>query len=312
MSAMGGIDKVGMFAGRFLQQAMTRQQMEQVRGEFVAAARLAQAAGFDAVELHMGHGYLLNQFISPLSNQRRDRYGGCADARARFPAEVLEAVKAAVGHRMAVLAKINLYDGVAGGATVDDAIVTAKTMQAAGVDMLVLSGGRNVEAAWAIFSSPLPYDDLAALQQGWLAKAQFALLKMTTPKTLRFSPLYFLDMAKKVREQVTCSLCYVGGVLSAAAARQVVAEGFDAVAIARALVHDPELVNRFRENASHASGCDSCNRCVALMYSAAGTHCALTHNAISPLLNRIPAAEYRRSGAVAPAFGPQPVESLQS
>jgi 2,4-dienoyl-CoA reductase-like NADH-dependent reductase (Old Yellow Enzyme family) len=290
MSAMGGIDKVGLFLGRFLQQPMTRRQMDQVTGEFVSAARLAVSAGFDAVELHMGHGYLLNQFISPLSNRRRDRYGGSAESRARFPAEVLAAVKAAVGSRLAVLAKINLYDGVKGGATVEDAIVTAKVLQAAGVDMLVLSGGRNVESAWAIFSSALPYDDLAALQRGWLAKAQFGLLKMTTPKGLRFSPLYFLAAAKKVREQVSCSLCYVGGVLSAQSARQVIVEGFDAVAMARGLVHDPELVNRFREDPLYQSGCDACNRCVALMYSPAGTHCALTRNAIHPQLNRIPAA----------------------
>lgn len=290
MSASGGLDMVGMTVGRVFQHSMTRADMNRVRDEFIEAALLAEAAGFDAVELHMGHGYLLNQFISPLSNKRRDDYGSSAEGRARFPAEVLASVKAAVGRRMAVLAKINLYDGVKGGATVDDAVVTARSLERAGADMLVLSGGRNIESSWAIFHSPLPYDDLAALQAGLKSKLQFALLKMGTPKALRFSELYFLEAARKVRQAVGCRLGYVGGVLSLAAAERVLAEGFDAVVMARALVHDPELVNRFRTDASHRSGCTACNRCVALMYTPPGTYCPLTSNAIAPLLNKIPAA----------------------
>jgi len=289
MSASGGIDRIGMLQGRFLQRAMTRADMAQVRDEFVAAARLARDAGFDAVELHMGHGYLLNQFISPLSNRRRDAYGGSPENRARFPAEVLAAVKDAVGGELAVLAKVNLYDGVDKGATVADAIVTAKHLEEAGVDMLVLSGGRNIEAPWAIFHSALPLDDMIALQPGLKSRMQFAMLKAMTPKTLRFTELYFLDAARQVRAAVRCALGYVGGVLSIAAARQVMDEGFDAVVVARALVHDPALVNRFRADPQHRSGCDSCNRCVARMYMPAGTHCALTGNALPAEWNTVPA-----------------------
>jgi 2,4-dienoyl-CoA reductase-like NADH-dependent reductase (Old Yellow Enzyme family) len=290
MSASGGLDQIGMMQGRFLQREMTRRDMDQVRGEFVAAARLAAEAGFDAVELHMGHGYLLNQFLSPLSNRRRDEYGGSAENRARFPAEVLAAVRAAVGDRMAVLAKINLFDAAKNGATVEDAIVTARILEAGGVDMLVLSGGRNIESPWAIFHSPLPLDDMKALQPDLKSQLQFSLLKAMTPKALKFSELYFLDAARQVRAAVGCSLGYVGGVLSLTAADQLLAEGFDAVVIARALVHDPELIARFRLEPGHRSGCDACNRCVAVMYSAAGTHCTLTRNAIPAKLNGVLAA----------------------
>ncbi|TWB18377.1 2,4-dienoyl-CoA reductase-like NADH-dependent reductase (Old Yellow Enzyme family) [Nitrospirillum amazonense] len=289
MSASGGLDKIGLMLGRPFQHAMTRGDMEQVRGEFVRAAQLAAEAGFDAVELHMGHGYLLNQFISPLSNKRRDAYGGSAAGRARFPAEVLAAVKAAVGHKLAVLAKINLYDGAKGGATVDDAIVTAQVLELAGVDMLVLSGGRNIESPWVIFSSPLPYDDFLAGKPSLATRLQFQLLKMATPKSLRFSELYFLEAARRVRAAVSCHLGYLGGVLSLSAADKVLREGFDTVVIARALIHDPELVRRFRENPAHRSGCTACNRCVAAMYGPSGTHCPLTDNAISAALNQVPA-----------------------
>lgn len=291
MSASGGFDKVGLTAGRLLQRAMTRQDMDQVRDEFVAAAERAVAAGFDAVEIHMGHGYLLNQFISPLSNRRRDAYGGSAAARARFPAEVLGAVKAAVGDRLAIAAKINLFDGVRGGASVEEAVVTARALERAGADLLVLSGGRNIESPWVIFSSPLPYADFAALQPGLGPRLQYALMKMMTPSSVRFTELYFLNAGRKVRAAVTCGLAYVGGVLSLNAAQTALDEGFQAVQIARALVHDPLLIDRFRKNPTHRSACDACNRCVARMYAPSGTHCAVTENAIDPTLNVVAAAD---------------------
>ncbi|HET8613504.1 MAG TPA: NADH:flavin oxidoreductase [Sphingomonas sp.] len=291
MSASGGIDQMGVLMGRFFQRAMTRADMDQVTAEFVETARRAVEAGFDAVELHMGHGYLLNQFISPLSNKRRDAYGGSAEKRVRFPAEVLAAVKQAVGSRIAVLAKINLFDGAKGGATVEDGIVTARALERAGADMLVLSGGRNIESSWVMFSSPLPYDDLAAMQPGWLAKLQFKLLKMRTPKSVRFHELYFLDAARRVRASVDCKLAYLGGVQSLGAAREALGEGFDAIVMARALVHEPGLVAHWRENPAHRSGCTACNRCVAAMYGPSGTHCTEVGNAIDAKWNRIDAAE---------------------
>jgi len=289
MSASGGLDQLGMMMGRFFQREMTARDMAGIRDEFVEAAKLAREAGFDAVEIHMGHGYLLNQFLSPLSNHRKDAYGGSAENRVRFPAEVAAAVKAAVGADMAVLAKINLFDGARKGATVEDAVVTATALEAVGVDMLVLSGGRNIESPWAIFHGPLPLDDMLALQPGFKSRMQFGLLKLMTPKNIRFTELYFLEAARRVRASVGCALGYVGGVISAQAARQILDEGFDAVVMARALVHDPALVNHFRQDPRYRSACDACNRCVAAMYTPAGTHCTQTGNAIPAEWNRIPA-----------------------
>jgi len=297
ISSSGGIDKMGVMMGRFFQRQMDRADMDRIIGEFVAAAERAVAAGFDAVELHMGHGYLLNQFVSPLSNKRTDEYGGSAANRIRFPAEVLAAVKRAVGDRIAVLAKINLLDGVAKGATVDDAVVTARALEAAGADMLVLSAGRNIEAAWQIFGSPMPYDDLAAMQGGLFAKLQFKLLKATTPKNLAFKELYLLDAARRVRAAVSMKLGYLGGVQSLAGAETALDAGFDAVVMARALVHDPGIVNKFRADRAHHSQCTACNRCVAVMYGPAGTYCPEVDNPIDVALNQIPAGEDIRNAA---------------
>lgn len=282
MSSSGGIDKMG---------AMNDSDRDMVKEEFVEASRNAVKAGFDAVELHMGHGYLLNQYISPLSNKRKDKHGGNAENRVRWPAEVLAAVKAAVGDRIAVLAKINLYDGAKGGATVADAVVTAKALEVAGADMLVLSGGRNLEASWVMFHSPLPYDDLARIQPGFFAKLQFKLLKLTTPKEAKFRQNYFMDAAKQVRAAVRCQLGYLGGVHTLENVNEALGEGFEAVVMARALVHDPEIVAKWRVNADHRSGCSACNRCVAIMYGPSGTHCVLTDTEIPFEYNRIPAGE---------------------
>lgn len=288
-SADGGLDMVGMAMGRLFQQQMTRADMDEIIAEFVLAAERCRTAGFDAVEIHMGHGYLLNQFISPLSNHRRDAYGGSAEARVRFPAEVLKAVKAAVGVHVAVIAKMNLYDGVKGGGTVEDAIVTARALEAAGADMLVLSGGRNVESAWAIFNSPLPYADLKKIHRGLKNSLQFAFLEAITPKTAVFRELYFLEAARRVRAEVACAIGYVGGVLGAAAAEQLLDEGFDAIVMARALVHEPGLVNRFREDPTGRSHCISCNRCVATMYTPEGLNCPVSGNDYPQVMNQTPA-----------------------
>jgi 2,4-dienoyl-CoA reductase-like NADH-dependent reductase (Old Yellow Enzyme family) len=115
----------------------------------------------------MGHGYLLNQFLSPLDNNRTDEYGGSAENRARFPARVLKAVKAAVGDRMAVIAKINVADGRKKGAQLEDGIVTAKVLEAAGADMLVLSGGRNVESGWFTFGSNMNLEAMLRVIGKW-------------------------------------------------------------------------------------------------------------------------------------------------
>ena len=282
ISASGGIDQIGLMLGRPLQREMNRDDMDRITAEFVAAARCAVEAGFDAIELHMGHGYLLNQFISPLSNKRRDGYGGNAEQRMRFPVEVLSAVKQAVGDQVAILAKINLVDGVPKGASAADAVVTAQALERAGVDMLVLSGGRNIEASWQIFGSPMPYEDLAAMQPGWLAKLQFKLLKATTPKSLQFKELFFLDAARLVRAATQVKLAYIGGVQSLAAAQTALAEGFDAVVMARATIHDPAIVNKWRIDGNLRSGCTACNRCVAAMYGPSGTHCPVVGNAFDP------------------------------
>lgn len=289
ISASSGVNAAGFLKGNFLQRAMTEADMEQVTAEFVAAAELAREAGFDAVELHMGHGYLLNQFISPLSNKRRDQYGGSAENRVRFPAKVLAAVKQAVGNDLAVIAKINVADGVRRGATAADGVITAQALQAAGADMLVLSGGRNVESTWFMFGSNMNVQEiLKVLKDDKLTGFMLKVASKSAPK-IDFKEMYFLEYSRQIRDSVSMPLAYLGGAKSLANAEQAMAEGFDAVAMARALIHDPALVNKFRSGEVTESGCDNCNGCVAYIYHPAGTWC-VKNPPNDPVLNTIPAA----------------------
>ncbi|HEY7776167.1 MAG TPA: NADH:flavin oxidoreductase [Kineobactrum sp.] len=291
ISASSGFNPAGLLKGNLFQRAMTGQDMARVIAEFVAAAELAREAGFDAVELHMGHGYLLNQFISPLSNRREDQYGGSAENRVRFPARVLAAVKQAVGGELAVLAKINVADGTRRGASVEDAIVTARALQAAGADMLVLSGGRNVESTWFMFGSNMNRREISRVlrQQGdWMTALMMKFAASSEPR-VEFRELYFLDYSRKIRAAVHIPLTYLGGTKSLANAEQAMAEGFDCVALARALIHDPALVNKLQSGELSESGCDNCNGCVAYIYHPAGTRCVY-NPPNDPALNTVAAA----------------------
>ena len=286
-SASGGFNPAGVLSGRLFKTAMDAAAMKQIADEFVAGARLAQEAGFDAVELHMGHGYLLSQFISPAYNRRRDEFGGSAEHRARYPVQILRRVLDAVGERMAVTCKICVTEGFKGGATAEDAVIVARELERAGAHLLVLSGGMNVESPWAIFNSPLP---LAATEtmQNTLMRVASRLSKLREPK-IEFRDLYFLEHSRKIRAAVKMPLAYLGGAKTLAGIEQVVGEGFDCVVMGRALLHDPDLVNKFGSGEARVSGCTACNQCVVMMYTPGGTSCVLqAPNDVR--LNQTPAA----------------------
>ncbi len=289
-SSSAGFNAAGVLTGILRKHAMDAAEMARVAAEFAGAAVLAREAGFDAVEIHIGHGYLLNQFTSPLDNRRNDAYGGSAENRARYPAEVVRRVKDAVGRDLAVCAKINSTDGVKGGATGEDAAVLARALQAAGADLLTLSGGRNIESPWALFSGPMPVADLMKTAHGVIQRLGFLALKLQQPRNLVFREMYFLEEARKVRAAVTMPLSLVGGIKSRESVGRAMDEGFDCVSLARVLIHDADFVRRLEAGEIERSGCTSCNRCVARIYAPAGTECVLApRNELA--LNLVAAAE---------------------
>jgi 2,4-dienoyl-CoA reductase-like NADH-dependent reductase (Old Yellow Enzyme family) len=274
LSSSGGFNKVGVMSGRFLRRAMTETDMDRIAEEFAAAARRAREAGFDAVEIHMGHGYLLSQFVSPLYNKRRDRFGGNVENRVRYPAMVLRRVLDAVGSDMAVICKYSMTDGVRGGNSSDDGAQIARILEREGAHMLVLSAGMNVESITTMFGSSFPKENQAKPPNLIIAAGMFV-QRLTAPRNVVFRELYLLEHARKVRAAVTMPLAYLGGVESLANVEQAMGEGFDAVAMGRALIFDPNLVNNLHSRATEKSGCIRCNQCVAMMYTPGGTSCVL-------------------------------------
>lgn len=283
LSSSGGFNKVGVLSGRWFKKRMNRDEMDAIAAEFVAAAVLARESGFDAVELHMGHGYLLSQFVSPLYNRRRDNWGGTIERRMNFPSEVLRRVLDAVGKDLAVVVKYSMTDGPRGN-RIEDGIAVARRIEADGANMAVLSNGLNVESITAMFGSPLP-------KTGGRSPNPFIALGMwiqslTEPKDVVFHENYLRDLALQVRAAVDMPLAYLGGIQSRAGAEQVMADGFDAIAMGRALVFDAAFVNQLHDRTVTKSGCTACNRCVTMMYMPGGTSCVLSDQKTDPALNR--------------------------
>jgi 2,4-dienoyl-CoA reductase-like NADH-dependent reductase (Old Yellow Enzyme family) len=144
---------------------MTPADMTRVCNDFASAGAVAVQCGIDAIELHLGHGYLLSQFLSPYSNRRSDGFGGSIANRLRFPLRVVRAVRAAVGERVALLVKFNLSDGFVGGLVLDDAIAVGQALHATGcVDLLVPSGGWITRNGLFMLRGAVPLHEMVAAQ----------------------------------------------------------------------------------------------------------------------------------------------------
>jgi 2,4-dienoyl-CoA reductase-like NADH-dependent reductase (Old Yellow Enzyme family) len=248
--------------------------MEQVIDEFGSAASAAVRAGFDAVELHLGHGYLLSQFISPATNQRRDRWGGSLDNRMRLPLAVVAEARKRVGPQVPVLCKINLRDGFRGGLQLDESVVVAQKLEAAGVDALVLSGGFTSTSPFYLFRGKAPIKEMIEVEKNPLQRLVLRYLGGRVIREYPFQELFFLEDARAVRRAVRMPLVLLGGALSRQNLETAMQEGFDFVAMGRALIADPDLVVRMERGETDRSRCISCNKCVAEM-DRHGVRCVL-------------------------------------
>ena len=235
------------------------------------AAAWAREVGFDAVEVHLGHNYLASAFLSPRINRRRDEWGGDATRRAEFPRRIVAAVRERVGDSVAVLAKLNMDDGVRSGLRPDESIAFARRLEADGhLDALVLTGGSSLLNPMYLFRGDAPVAQFAATQPTVL-RLGVRLFGRLLFRTYPYRPLYFLDTARRFREALSMPLVLLGGVTDRAAMDTAMREGFDFVAMARALLREPDLIRRIAQDSSTRSRCVHGNRCVPTIYS--GTYC---------------------------------------
>lgn len=260
-------------------RGLRRDEIKQIARCFGDAVRTARDAGFDCVEVHAGHGYLISQFLSPYTNRRRDEFGGTLSNRMKFMNMCLEEALSAAGDDMAVIVKTNMRDGFKGGLEIDDCLTVAREIERAGVHGIVLSGGFVSKAPMYVMRGEMPiYSMTYYMKQLWLKYGVRMAGRMMIPSE-PFKPLYFLDDARLFRRELKLPLIYVGGVADRAGADKVLDdEGFDFVQMGRALLTQPDFVNRMlqADGRDVNCGCDHVNYCIARMYSremACHKHC---------------------------------------
>ena len=232
------------------------------------AVNLAREAGMDAVEIHAGHGYLISQFLSPYTNHRSDEYGGSLANRMRFMKMCMAEVMKAAGSDMAVTVKMNMRDGFKGGMEIDESLEVARTLQdECGVHALVLSGGFVSRAPMYVMRGTMPLRTLTHyMPWGYLPIGVRMVGKYMIP-SVPFKEAYFLEDALKFRKALHMPLIYVGGLIARDKIEEVLNDGFQFVAMARALVNDPGFVNRMKTDAHARVDCGHSNYCVARIYT---------------------------------------------
>lgn len=228
---------------------LTKIEIGDIVSAFGEGARRAKAWGIDAVQLHGAHGYLINQFLSPLTNCRTDEFGGSIENRSRFLLEAYRHVREAVGDDYPVLIKLNAADNLDGGLELDDALYAARKLSEAGIDVIEVSAGTPASGE----KSP-------------------ARLKINEPG----AEAYNLELARRIRDVVTCPVMVVGGFRSHEVAEKALQDaGMDYIAMARPLIREPDLANRWLKGDRRPATCISCNSCFKPGLKEGGIYCVV-------------------------------------
>ena len=249
-------------------RGMEKEELPEMAKAYGNAVNLARKAGFDAVEVHAGHGYLISQFLSPYTNHRKDDYGGLLQNRMRFMKMCMDEVMKAAGQDMAVLVKMNMRDGFKGGMELDETLEVARTLQnECGAHALILSGGFVSRAPMYVMRGSMPIHTMTHYMPfGWLPLGVKMAGRFMIPSE-PFKEAYFLEDALKFRAALKMPLVYVGGLISREKIDEVLNDGFEFVSMARALLNDPSFVNKMKEDEHARCDCGHSNYCIARMYS---------------------------------------------
>ncbi|WP_132992326.1 NADH:flavin oxidoreductase [Gordonia zhaorongruii] len=264
--------------GMSLTHKVDSDDIARITRNFAEAAKIAVDCGFDGLEVHCGHNYLLSSFLSPLLNHRRDGYGGSLEGRARLAREVLEAVRNAVGDQAAVWTKLNMFDGVGrpgpgrggkpwSGFNVDAACATAQLFEADGhLDAIEPTAGSSLLNPMYLFHGDAPRKEFADAFHGPMRTG----IRVGGPiflKHYKYRDAYLLPLARELRKAVSLPLILLGGITDRASIQTALDEGFDFVAMGRALLREPDLPLSIQNDPSTVSRCVHCNLCMPSIYS---------------------------------------------
>ena len=228
---------------------LTKGEISDIVTAFGEGARRAKAWGIDAVQMHGAHGYLINQFLSPHINRRDDEYGGSIENRSRFLLEVYQKVRDTVGADFPVLIKLSASDNLDGGLTIDDAVYAAKKLSDAGIDAIEVSSGTSASG------KKIP-----------------ARVKINKPE----KEAYNLELALRIKEAVSCPIMVVGGFRSYEVAEKALRnDGIEFISMARPLIREPGLPNRWLKGDLSPAKCISCNSCYQPGMKEGGIYCVM-------------------------------------
>ncbi|MEO6792991.1 MAG: NADH:flavin oxidoreductase [Mycobacterium sp.] len=249
-------------------------EIARVVDQFGAAADVAVRSGFDAVELHFGHLYLPSSFLSPKLNRRKDDYGGSIDKRSRFVREIAQRVREVVGDKVAVIAKISMDDGIRGSIWLTESLRTAQLLDADhNLDAIELTQGSSVLKQMYLFRGDVPVDEFAAVMPEPL-KTGVRLLGKQMMGQYPYHDLYMLESARQfVPLMRNTKLILLGGITSHHHMVTGMREGFEYLAMARALLREPDLLRRMMDDPTVRSRCTHCNKCMVTVFGR--THCVL-------------------------------------
>lgn len=249
-------------------RGMRKDEIRPMAKAYGQAVNLAREAGFDAVELHAGHGYLISQFLSPYTNRRRDEFGGTLENRMKFMDYVMEEVVKAAGNDLAVLVKMNMRDGFKGGMEIDESLQVARRLVEDGAQALILSGGFVSKAPMYVMRGAMPIRTLTHYMTCWWLKYGVKLVGRQMIPTVPFQEAYFLEDALRFREEITkVPLVYVGGLIARNKIEEVLEKGFEFVQMGRALLNEPGFVNRMQAEETARCECGHSNYCIGRIYT---------------------------------------------
>ncbi|MBQ6870842.1 MAG: NADH:flavin oxidoreductase [Bacteroidales bacterium] len=250
-----------------LHRKLSEKEMIEMAKDFGNGVRLAREAGFDCVEVHAGHGYLISQFLSPYTNRRRDQYGGPLKNRMKFMQMCMSEVMEAAKGDMAIVAKTNMRDGFKGGNDIEEGIEIAKELKNLGVHGLVLSGGFVSKAPMYVMRGAMPIKSMTHYMKIWWLKYGVKMAGSIMVPTVPFKEAYFLEDAIVFRKEIPdLPLIYVGGLVARDKIDEVLGKGFEFVQMGRALLNNPSFVNDMKQGCQRCN-CKHSNYCIGRMYS---------------------------------------------
>ncbi|MBD2859856.1 NADH:flavin oxidoreductase [Spongiibacter sp. KMU-158] len=271
--ASGGLNILGISEGMWIAETMTLSDIQDMIEQYRKAARFMKSVGFDALEIHFGHGYGLCQFLSPLTNRRKDQYGGSMENRLRLPLEVLAAVREEVGKDFPILGKISMTEGRRGGLDYEDAMQIAIALDQAGIDGIVTSGGTSTMNPMLMFRGPSILPALLRYETNRIMRFLLRLVGRRMFPSMPFSELYFIEQAKRIQKAVKCKIIYIGGACSGQSLQTLLDSGFDFFQLGRSLLADPDFADQLSADRNFVSRCKHCNKCVGTIESPKGIHC---------------------------------------